>query len=251
MVQTMRPVPPAMEAGAAAAWSMPTTLGHGTDPILDCLVQLSSCLERPCSAPALIAGLPLVDDRLTPALAVRALEGAGFAAVLAKRSLDQIAKPLLPCLLFLEEQKACLLLALDGGEAVISLPETAGGEVRLARSDLEHDMTGYVLFAKLSRSSPDVVPDHEAASTRHWFWSVIAEAWPVYAEVALAALMINLFALASPLFVMNVYDRVVPNPGDRDTLGPVVGRGDRLPFRFRSAHLTWLLRRHGWQGCGR
>ncbi|MEL6964596.1 MAG: type I secretion system permease/ATPase [Pseudomonadota bacterium] len=202
---------PAMETGAAAAWSMPTTLGHGTDPILDCLVQLSSCLERPCSAPALIAGLPLIDDRLTPALSVRALEGAGFAAVLAKRSLDQIAKPLLPCLLFLKEQKACLLLALDGGDAVISLPETAGGEVRLARSDLEHDMTGYVLFAKPSRSTPDVMPDHEAASTRHWFWGVIAEAWPVYAEVALAALMINLFALASPLFVMNVYDRVVPN----------------------------------------
>ena len=40
---------------------------------------------------------------------------------------------------------------------------------------------------------------------------VIAEAWPIYTEVALAALMINLFALASPLFVMNVYDRVVPN----------------------------------------
>ena len=40
---------------------------------------------------------------------------------------------------------------------------------------------------------------------------MILRQWPVYAEVALAAVLINLFALASPLFIMNVYDRVVPN----------------------------------------
>jgi ATP-binding cassette subfamily C protein LapB len=204
-------VSPTIENAIAAAWDMPKTIDRGMDPLLESLVQLSACLERPCSAPALIAGLPLADDRLTPALAVRALERAGFAAGLAKRSLDQISEPLLPCLLFLKERRVCLLLALDGGEAVIALPEAAGGEMRIARSALEADMTGHVLFAKLSRSAPKAASRHEPAVTRNWFWGAIAEAWPVYTEVALAALMINLFALASPLFVMNVYDRVVPN----------------------------------------
>ena len=46
---------------------------------------------------------------------------------------------------------------------------------------------------------------------RAWFWGVLLRQWPVYAEVALAAVLINLFALATPLFIMNVYDRVVPN----------------------------------------
>ena len=34
---------------------------------------------------------------------------------------------------------------------------------------------------------------------------------PVYGEVLLASLFINIFALGTPLFVMNVYDRVIAN----------------------------------------
>ena len=45
----------------------------------------------------------------------------------------------------------------------------------------------------------------------HWFWSVMAENRALYRDVLLAALVINVFALALPLFSMNVYDRVVPN----------------------------------------
>jgi len=46
---------------------------------------------------------------------------------------------------------------------------------------------------------------------QHWFWGVIAHQWRVYRDILIAALLINLFALALPLFSMNVYDRVVPN----------------------------------------
>lgn len=45
----------------------------------------------------------------------------------------------------------------------------------------------------------------------HWLASTLAPFWRTYLQVALAALFINIIALASPLFVMNVYDRVLPN----------------------------------------
>ena len=48
---------------------------------------------------------------------------------------------------------------------------------------------------------------------RHWFWGALVEQWPVYRDILAAALLINVFAIAMPLFTMNVYDRVVPNYG--------------------------------------
>lgn len=46
---------------------------------------------------------------------------------------------------------------------------------------------------------------------RHWLVSTLSQFWRTYIHVALAAFIINLIALCSPLFVMNVYDRVLPN----------------------------------------
>ena len=39
----------------------------------------------------------------------------------------------------------------------------------------------------------------------------LKENWTIYREVILGTVMINCFALASTLYIMNVYDRVIPN----------------------------------------
>ncbi len=46
---------------------------------------------------------------------------------------------------------------------------------------------------------------------RHWLANTLLPFWKSYLQVALAALFINLLALATPLFTMNVYDRILPN----------------------------------------
>ena len=181
------------------------------DPLLSCLVELAALLEHPRSSDALIAGLPDNGQRLTPTLAVRALERAGFSAAINKRALDRISAPTLPCILLLEEGEACLLVEQRrDGKLTVMLHETGRGEVVLDFADLARRHTGYVLFAKPA-FRPKIRPASKEKAETSWFWGTIRAAWPIYAEVVLAALMINLFALASPLFVMNVYDRVVPN----------------------------------------
>jgi ATP-binding cassette subfamily C protein LapB len=49
------------------------------------------------------------------------------------------------------------------------------------------------------------------SSKRGWFWGTIFESWRIYRDVFLASFLINVFGLASPFFVLNVYDRVIPN----------------------------------------
>ncbi len=46
---------------------------------------------------------------------------------------------------------------------------------------------------------------------RHWLTGTIGGYWRSYTRVALAAVFINLLAIASPIFTMNVYDRILPN----------------------------------------
>ncbi len=44
-----------------------------------------------------------------------------------------------------------------------------------------------------------------------WFWDILSRYLPLYRNVFIASIIVNLLSLAMPLFVMNVYDRVVPN----------------------------------------
>ena len=193
-------------------WVMPPSASATDDPLLSCLVELLAFLGHPHSRAALIAGLPLDRERLTPALAVRALERAGFVASLYRRSLDDIPAPTLPCILFLSDGSACVLLERrSNGELAVAFPETGRGVVELNQAELGTQHNGYVLFAKPAFRPDKTAMSSGATKQRNWFWGTIADAWPIYAEVILAALAINLFALASPLFIMNVYDRVVPN----------------------------------------
>lgn len=51
----------------------------------------------------------------------------------------------------------------------------------------------------------------ESAQKPHWFWGAVRANWGNWAQVLVAALLLNLMSLALPLFVMNVYDKVIPN----------------------------------------
>lgn len=56
-----------------------------------------------------------------------------------------------------------------------------------------------------------------------WLMVPIRRNMPVYLKVALAAAMINLFALVTSLFTMTVYDRVIPNNATASLVGLSIG----------------------------
>ena len=183
------------------------------DPLLDCLVGLTRIHGRPSTHAALTAGLPLPAEGLTPSLFVRAAQRAGFASKLVRRSLDKIDPALLPVILLLQGNEACILLGWDedGGEARLLFPDTAQGAVAMKREQLAARYSGIAIFARAHFRFDQRTPEVADVKERHWFWGAIFEQLPVYRDILAAAALVNVFALAMPIFTMNVYDRVVPN----------------------------------------
>ena len=183
------------------------------DPLLDCLVELSRLYGRPGTRAALTAGLPLEKGSLTPSLFARAANRAGLAAKVVRRPLDRIDAALLPVVLLTAGDEACVLLGWDesGDTARLLFPETGQGSVQLARDELAQRYTGVAIYARPHFRFDKRTPEVGDVKLRHWFWGALADQWPVYRDVLSAALLINVIALAMPLFTMNVYDRVIPN----------------------------------------
>ncbi|WP_432472689.1 type I secretion system permease/ATPase [Amphritea sp. HPY] len=193
-------------------WSISTGHEQFVDPLLDSLVLLSKYYGTAVSDDSLTSGLPLVENSLTPELFVRAAERAGLAARLACQRLDQVQNVLLPCVLLLKGRRACVLMKQDHakGEALILHPESGGEEI-VSLEQLTEDYSGHLFYIKKKYQFDKRSPDVLGIKNEHWFWGTFRKVMPIYRDVLIASLLINLFAIASPLFVMNVYDRIVPN----------------------------------------
>ncbi len=185
------------------------------NPLLDCLVLLSKYFHNPYTADGIAAGLPITDNAMTPDLFLRASQRIGISSRFVKRALKKIPDMVLPTVLLLKDKQACILLEVDSVKktAKILRPESGEGEIVLPLADLDESFTGYCFFVrplyKFDKRSEK--SDEEEDKKGHWFWGTIAGSWRIYRDVFIASLLINIFAVASPLFVMNVYDRVVPN----------------------------------------
>jgi ATP-binding cassette subfamily C protein LapB len=188
------------------------------DPLLDCLIEVCKLHGQAASRASLSAGLPLDKEnhgRLTLELAERAAARAGMSAKLQRIALARIDTAALPAILVLHDNQACVLLGWDntesGPQARVLLPETGQGSVTLAAGTLAQRYSGVTLFVRPHFRFDARTPEVRKPAARHWFWSAILTQRFVYRDVLWAALLINLFALAFPMFSMNVYDRVVPN----------------------------------------
>lgn len=185
----------------------------GADTLLDCLLVVARAHGRALTPDAVLAGLPLERGRLTPALFERAARRAGLASRIVRQPLARIEPALLPAVLLLAEGKACVLMAVDteAGSCELVFPELGESAVVLTLAEIGARHGGVVLYARPRHRFDARTPEVRGSRVGHWFWSVIAENRRLYRDVLLAALIVNLFALALPLFSMNVYDRVVPN----------------------------------------
>lgn len=187
-------------------------------PLIQCLSMLFTLHGTPVSTRLLSAGLPKSSGPLHPSACIRAAKAAGMRARTVYRpSFNQISTLTLPCILLLQGDKACVLTKLEEETAEVLFPETGMERRTVSRESLEQEYLGYAIYAK-----PEPKLDKRASEIRlldhkRWFWGTLAHFLPIYSHVFGASILVNLLAIAGPLFTMNVYDRVVPNSAT-DTL---------------------------------
>ncbi len=187
---------------------------------------------NPYSSESLVSGLPLEKGRLTPDLFIRAASRAGLSSKLQTRELSSISSLVVPAVLLLKGRKACILVDInhDKGYARVIIPDAGEGVKQITIEALAEYYIGHVIYIREKHRYDQRTPESLNVRSRHWFWGTILGSWRIYRDVLFASLLINMFAIASPLFVMNVYDRVVPNQAF-DTLW-VLAVGAFIVFSF-------------------
>ena len=202
---------PTLEKDTTNQWTFKHPQGEECDPLLDCVVLITEHYGSPSSPDALAAGLPIA-NKLTPELLPQVAKRAGLTTKFVRKGLDELPSMLLPCILLLKDKKAAVLqkINVEENSATISLPET-GGEETLLITELEALYTGYLFLIKQHYRGDKNFDVHINDNTEHWLWKKIKGAASIYRDVIVASVLVNIFALVTPLFVMNVYDKIVPN----------------------------------------
>ena len=181
------------------------------DPLLDSLLALCAMHQKTASRAMLTSGLPLPSQRLSVDLMPRAAARAGLQGRWLRRELQQIPALAMPVMLLLKEGRSALLLGWnEDGRARIMPSESDGGEVLATSELLAADYTGQAFFAQ-PRHRFDLDHGEMIPRTTSWFRDTLKRSRGLYVDAIAASLVINLIGLVVPLFVMNVYDRVVPN----------------------------------------
>jgi ATP-binding cassette, subfamily C, bacterial LapB len=220
------------------------------DVLLECLLYICRHNRLATTRDALTSGLPLEDGKLNPELFKRSAERLRLAVTVQQSAITTLLQPQADVTLLLNNHRACQLLKIDDSQhfAQVVFPDLSSEAVTISLADLAAQYTGYALVTKQNYLFDARTPEVGRVKVRHWFWGTIAENKGIYRDVMVAALLINIFALAMPLFTMNVYDRVVPNKAVETlwVLGigvTLIVLGDLLLRSMRAYFLDWASAR--------
>jgi ATP-binding cassette, subfamily C, bacterial LapB len=229
----LKSAPPRGESTVADRVVAPSRM---QDPLSDALLYLAAYHGRALSREALLTGLPVTDGKLNVRLFERAAQRAGLEAEPVKRALADIPALVLPAVLTMRDGSLRILLEQhDDPRYAQVVDPSAGPNARVHALGAEADgYLGYAFFVRPATTADarTIAAAGSDLPAPHWFWSVVKRFWKNYTHVAIAALIVNILALASPLFTMNVYDRVVPNGAIASLIALAIGLVLAIAFDF-------------------
>ena len=196
------------------------------DALQACLRAVLAWHEQPMSAASLrsrTGGAALwSQDTL-----IEAADSLGYDVEVGRIDAALPSLPDLPAICYTHEGTALLVLAHESENSVLLVdPERSEKPVQADLSALFARLNGSTLSLArrvLGGVAGDAAGKAPLGRHGHWFWGPILRMRWVYLQVALAALLVNVFALSSSVFSMIVYDRVIPNNATDTLLAMLIG----------------------------
>ncbi|WP_068712915.1 type I secretion system permease/ATPase [Vibrio tritonius] len=183
------------------------------DPLLSSLIYVSRYYGLANSPEALISGLPLANGKLTPQLFPRASERAGLIAKENQGSLNNISSLLFPVILILKNNESCVLISKDDASQSVEIVTQGSDNIPISTSleNLEERYAGSYFMVKKSFHYDQRSPEILKSNHNHWLWGTLWKSKHIYRDVLIGSFILNIFAIAPPIFTRIVYDKVVPN----------------------------------------
>lgn len=221
--------------GMAPAQPTLAETAHKPDSLAATLIYLAAFHGRAVSRAAILGGLPITDGRLSVSLYDRAARRAGLETEATKRNLADIPALVLPAVLIMKDSQALILLECNPAAGTVRYIDPTTDTSSTITETIDTLAAAYTGYAFLVRPAADTDARTVAAGDLprpHWFWSVVKTQLPNYTHIALAAFLINMLALATPLFTMSVYDRIIPNGAIPSLTALAIGMVIAIVFDF-------------------
>ncbi|MES0825002.1 type I secretion system permease/ATPase [Ruegeria sp. SCP11] len=196
-----------------------------------CILHVAAQLNRPMTLAALYAAQSGPTGDLTVRDALEASQKAGLQTGYGKHRLCDFDANLTPALLLLDNDKAVVFHGRTrNGQLLIFDPDLGHGIGEVSEDKLHRVYTGYAILFR--RNHEEEISAGVTPVAGHWFWSALAANRWSYTQVILAAALANLLGLSTSIFIMVVYDRVLPNEATESLIALTAGVGIALGFDF-------------------
>ncbi|WP_269930741.1 type I secretion system permease/ATPase [Aminobacter sp. HY435] len=179
-----------------------------------CFSAVAAYLGRPSAETVLFSGVPISETRIEVQEIRHLAERIGLETREFNHRDFMRGRFDLPAIVFRPNRLPIAILAEQNeGTAFLTGPQE-DGRTAISRDELAASpISGGVGFSITYANTAEEMNVGNAAKIErpHWLYGTLGSFWKSYSRVALSAIFINLLALASPIFTMNVYDRILPN----------------------------------------
>ena len=181
---------------------------------------------------AAIRDLPATPSAtFSPAEMVSVLREIGYVASFGNISTNNLSQSHCPMIGFWEDGSSFILTEIKpDGTVKYASTENKLKIKRMSKDQFSAKFSGHLILARRDSNA-------EAKSSKRWFYSAFAQGKWLYIQVILAATMSNFLGVSTSIFVMVVYDRVVPNEAIESLIALSIGVMIALGFDFLTKSL--------------